>query len=260
MMRCFQSVANIMHTKLYPIALVQLIVLFTQVRPFEMQQASPSDFTPVASSNIIIDDSNNMGSIPLSINNDSLPEFEEYFVVRILSVQTVALEADSSVMLPVGEPDYVWVRIVPSDDPNGRFFIFTASGEQTRSVPENENFAVSLTVERRGGANGRVEVLWSPEGSTATQNEDFTAPDFSLIFLEGETRKSIILEILSDSLPERDETIILTLVNASGGAAVAEDGGQRVAIVIEANDNAAGIVRLALESRAAVLSEGNYYY
>ena len=59
-----------------------------------------------------------------------------------------------------------------------------------------------------------------------------------------------------DNLPERNEDLQVALLNPTGGATVAPGDGGRTLVVIEANDNAAGVVGLAPLSRSAVLGEG----
>ena len=77
-----------------------------------------------------------------------------------------------------------------------------------------------------------------------------------LTFAEGVTRSTISLIIFEDSLPERDEDIFVTLSDPTGGAVLAGNGGSTVRVVIEANDNAAGIVGLVDTARSAIVNEG----
>ena len=215
---------------------------------------------PVASDTITIAEGDSVGYIPLSITDDTIPELTETFIVYLRSVELTSGASQDSTEAPyLGSPDTTWVSIVTNDDPFGRFYISVTTNTgsvSSVSVPETENFAVSLTVERRGGSMGTVEVALSTAGSTATAGVDYTSLGNLLTFAAGELSKSLVLEILPDNDPERDETILLTLVNATMGSNVAEGEERRVRIVIEANDNAAGIVRVAAESRAAVVQEG----
>lgn len=84
----------------------------------------------------------------------------------------------------------------------------------------------------------------------------YTGSGAVLTFDEDTTRITISLIIFEDSVPERDEDIILSLSNPTGGAVLAGNGGNTVRVVIEANDNAAGIVGLTDTSRSAIVSEG----
>lgn len=228
-----------------------------KVRPFQDAQALQSqDFQPVVNGFITISAGSSVGSILLSVVDDTTPELAESFSLRLESVERVGASMGDPPPT-IGSNSSAWVTIQPNDDPYGRFVISTTNGRLNRAVvPESENFAVSLTVERMGGALGRVQVSWTADGSTAALGEDYLAPDFTLTFSENEVTKSIILGILPDAIPERDETIILTLVNATNGAVVATGEGGSVTVVIESNDNAAGIVGVAPQSRSAVVEEG----
>ena len=77
-----------------------------------------------------------------------------------------------------------------------------------------------------------------------------------LTFPEGVTRNTISLIIFEDSLPERDEDIFVTLSDPTGGAVLAGNGESTVRVVIEANDNAAGIVGLVDAARSVIVNEG----
>ena len=66
----------------------------------------------------------------------------------------------------------------------------------------------------------------------------------------------ISLILFEDNIPERDEGIVISLSNPTGGAVLASGGGNEVTVVIEANDNAAGIVGLADTARSVIVSEG----
>ena len=74
-------------------------------------------------------------------------------------------------------------------------------------------------------------------------------------FADGEMTKTISINILGDSVPERDESLQVYLSFVSGGAILSNDN--IVTIVIATNDNAAGVISLASNSRAALIDEGN---
>lgn len=77
-----------------------------------------------------------------------------------------------------------------------------------------------------------------------------------MTFDEDTTRNTILLIIFEDSLPERDEDITVSLSDPTAGAVLAGSGGSTVNVVIEANDNAAGIVGLIDTARSAIVNEG----
>ena len=78
-----------------------------------------------------------------------------------------------------------------------------------------------------------------------------------MTFDEDTTQRTVSLIIYEDTLPERDEYIVVSLSNPTGGAVLASDGGSEATVVIEANDNAAGIVRLVDSARSVIVDEGD---
>ncbi|MEO8002419.1 MAG: Calx-beta domain-containing protein, partial [Arenimonas sp.] len=57
-------------------------------------------------------------------------------------------------------------------------------------------------------------------GGTASPGADYTPTNGTLVFGDGELSKSFSVRILDDTIPENSETVILTLSNPSGGAAI----------------------------------------
>ena len=100
-----------------------------------------------------------------------------------------------------------------------------------------------------------VMVIISPE-STARENEDFRGSGSTFDFQPGDRTKSFTLAIKSDNIPERDETIIVKLVNPTGGASIAQGIGNNVTVVIQANDVVAGYVGFSMLSQAVIVKEG----
>ena len=98
-------------------------------------------------------------------------------------------------------------------------------------------------------------MIISPE-STARENEDFKGSDATLDFKSGDRRKFLTLIINSDNIPERDETIIIKLINPTSGASVSQGIGNNVTVMIQANDVAAGYVGFTMLSQAVVVKEG----
>lgn len=111
------------------------------------------------------------------------------------------------------------------------------------------------------GATGAVSVMAiiSPK-STARVNEDFQGSDVTLSFKPRERTKSLAISINSDNIPERDETIIVKLVNPTAGASVAQGTGNNVTIIIQANDVVAGYVGFSMLSQVAIVREGEIVY
>jgi hypothetical protein len=88
------------------------------------------------------------------------------------------------------------------------------------TVQENAGNAV-ITVTRTGGSFGAVSVQFSTTGGTATAGLDFAATTKTVSFADGDlTPKTVSIPIVFDKLMEGNETLIVTLSNPTGGAAL----------------------------------------
>ena len=155
----------------------------------------------------------------------------------------------------IGSTSSADVIILENDDAHGEFYLYVNTNMDTISVPEANELTVPLTVQRMGGTIGDVTIAWQVTGGSATVGEDYRASGGSLTFQDGVTMLTIIVTILEDEIPERNEDIVVQLTGVTGGATIADDGG-RVNIVITANDRAAGVVGFPPTSRSVVTSEG----
>ncbi|MCA9219226.1 MAG: right-handed parallel beta-helix repeat-containing protein, partial [Planctomycetales bacterium] len=112
----------------------------------------------------------------------------------------------------------------------------------SRSISVNEADGVAtITVRRTGGSNGEVSVdfatddwvkprqatwikrhtdlLYPTDNDTpATAGEDYTAQAGTLTFADGETEKTITIDLTDDAWFEGGEAFALKLTNATGGA------------------------------------------
>ena len=76
----------------------------------------------------------------------------------------------------------------------------------------NLEFRVTLSA----AAVGEVTVDYATSDGTATAGTDYTAASGTLAFAAGETEKTVSVAVLHDGSAEADETLTLTLSNASG--------------------------------------------
>ena len=84
--------------------------------------------------------------------------------------------------------------------------------ESTYSVDESAA-TVSIDVVRVGGSDGRVTVDYATANGSAQTGSDYSSRTGTLEFLDGETRKTIVIPILEDSDEETNETFTLSLSN-----------------------------------------------
>lgn len=78
-----------------------------------------------------------------------------------------------------------------------------------------KNTAV-LSVTRTGGTQGPVSVDYAITGGTATAGVDYTPAEGTLVFVDGETTRTILIPALDDTTLELFETVTFTLKNPVG--------------------------------------------
>ena len=84
-------------------------------------------------------------------------------------------------------------------------------------VDENTNAALAFAVTLSRAASGTVTVDYATADGTATAGTDYAATSGTLRFAVGETSKTVSVTVLDDLHDEGEETLTLTLSNASGG-------------------------------------------
>ena len=97
----------------------------------------------------------------------------------------------------------------------------TIAFAETSSMVIESAGAATIRIQRSGGATGTVSVSYAVAGGTATSGSDFQSVSGVLTWADGDSgSKSFQIPILDDQLDEADETIVLTLSSAAGGAAL----------------------------------------
>jgi len=94
----------------------------------------------------------------------------------------------------------------------------------------NEGRTIVIDVERVGGAAGAISVHYASSDGTAQAGSDYIAVSGTLHFADGETRKTFALRTLNDARQEVGETLVLSLSQPAGGAALG-DPNQAVLII-----------------------------
>lgn len=73
---------------------------------------------------------------------------------------------------------------------------------------------------RARGHFGNITVFWQMFANDSVtplqKNQEFTNTSGSIIFTTGDVRKPIVIEAISDKLPEFNEFYVLKLVNITG--------------------------------------------
>jgi subtilisin family serine protease len=143
--------------------------------------------------------------------------------IAIPTLQDTAAEGPETIVITLGNPS-PGVTLGPrfattvniTDNDRGGVIQFAAS---TYSVAEDAG-SIDLVVTRTGtGLASGVTVDYAVTGGSATNGgTDYTLTAGTLTFAAGETRKTIPVAITNDTLPEGNETVVVTLSNPRGGA------------------------------------------
>lgn len=98
--------------------------------------------------------------------------------------------------------------------------------------------AVTLTVERTGGAAGAVTVAWATVDGTAAAGSEYVAGGGALAFADGQTRASFQVTLLDDTAAEDNKSFSVALGNVTGGASLGDVAACTVTIVDDDDANA----------------------
>lgn len=109
---------------------------------------------------------------------------------------------------------------------------------------------VNITVLRKGGSTGSLNVEYATIEGTATAGQDYTTTSGTLTFNGGETSKSFQIPITDDAVTEPDETFTVALRNASNLEAL----GTPNTLVVTIQDHSALPV---ISQGSATVVEGN---
>ncbi len=136
----------------------------------------------------------------------------------------------------------------------GQFITATATDGTTRDTSEfsnallvqfagrlqfaQPNFAAqegsgnaTITISRSGGTDGAVSVNYATNNGTAIAGSDYISTSGTLNFAAGQSSATFTIPITDDAVVENDETVNLTLSNASGGAGLGAPISATLAIV-----------------------------
>ncbi|XP_060091685.1 adhesion G-protein coupled receptor V1 isoform X3 [Heteronotia binoei] len=220
---------------------VQLIPKPIFSLPFVNQALENEDYR-LDSKNIIMMENMTIASVTVTILPDTIPEFQEGFVINISNVQLL----DS--LLTGGQPnvkriglEIAEIMIEENDDPRGIFY-FNATKDVSGTVtgyevPPPEN-VLKLPVVRKAGKSGSIQLHW--EATPATASLDDFMPSFgSLTFADGQETGIIEITIIDDDIVEFIEMFSVTLLGVTGGARLGDD--VLVAVTIPPNDSPVGV-------------------
>ncbi|XP_075324846.1 adhesion G-protein coupled receptor V1 [Odontesthes bonariensis] len=187
---------------------------------------------------LVYDVGERMKNISVAVEDDDIPETDEPFYIILYNATGDAV---------VYGADTATVVIEANDDANGIFSL------ESKEKPVEEGKTNSFYVLRARGHFGNVTVSWQLFANDSVtpleENLEFTNISGSITFSTGEETKPIVLEAISDKLPEFNEFFVLRLVNISGG--YPGEGGRlaktslNVSVLIPFNDDPFGVFAIA---------------
>ena len=172
------------------------------------------------------------GTTPQTVRFAGYPEeAESTATVTIETVDDDVYESDGSITLTILPPAeqtlFLYYEVGDGGGPQNTM--------ATVAVVSDDDPAVSIADAEASETGGsltftvdvpavyeEVTVDWATSdgagSESATADQDYTTATGTLRFLEGETSKTISIEILDDGVPEPDETFTVTLSNPAGVA------------------------------------------
>ncbi len=107
---------------------------------------------------------------------------------------------------------------------------YLSFGEENYQVSENGGSEVAVTINRTGAINTPVNATLFATDGTAKSGEDFSFNSIPVSFAPGEITQTVNIPILSDGIPEGEETFNLSLGFPFNGATVASPKASTVTI------------------------------
>ncbi|MFB2836041.1 Calx-beta domain-containing protein [Floridanema evergladense] len=92
------------------------------------------------------------------------------------------------------------------------------------TVREDGTPILAVTVVRSGGLEGPASATINLTNGTATAPADYNNTPITVNFADGQTSQIITVPVVNDGIPEPTETVNLSLVNPSPGAAIGPQG------------------------------------
>nr|XP_029492889.1 adhesion G-protein coupled receptor V1-like [Oncorhynchus nerka] len=200
-------------------------------------EASPRDLAPLSNNTVLVFGVGQwMKNIYVVVEEDDIPETEEPFYIILYNTTGDAV---------VYGGDTATVVIEANDEANGIFSL------ESTERPVKEGKTNNFYVIRARGHFGNVTVFWRlyANDTALEPGHEFINTSGSITFTTGEETKPIVLQAISDQLPEFNEFYVLRLINISGG--YPGEGGRlattslNASVLIPLNDDPFGVFAIA---------------
>ena len=165
---------------------------------------SGTDYTAVTGSTLTFAAGTTTQTITISVTGDTVDESNETVVLTLSNASS-----GTAISTATG------TGTITDDDP--KFSI------NSPSVAEGDSSSVNLvfTVTLSASSTSQLAVDYAQTGGTATSGTDYAAVTAStLTFAPGTTTRTIAVSVTGDTTDESNETVVLTLSNATAGAGI----------------------------------------
>ena len=191
--------------------------------------AGQLDFAPGETSKTVL----------IEVVGDVASEGDETFDVVLTSPVNASLGSDTDV-----------VTIVDNDPIPPGSAVLTVTGVSKREGGSG-TATMTFSVVRSGETTTAVNVDFAVSDGTASAPTDYTAAPGNLAFAAGQTEGTIDVTVLGDGTLEHNETLFLSLLNPSAGAAIST--GQATGTIVNDDTRTTAVVRVrAAKHRVAV--------
>ena len=139
-------------------------------------------------------------TISIAVKGDVQNEADDTFFVNLSGAANALLD------------DAQGLGTVTNDDPLPALSVTDPTVTEGDSGTKNLNFTVSLAP-----ASGRIVTIdYASLAGTAAAGSDYHSVSGTLTFNPGQTSKTVSIVLVGDTVPEPDETVLLSLANPSG--------------------------------------------
>ncbi|XP_017551078.2 adhesion G-protein coupled receptor V1 isoform X2 [Pygocentrus nattereri] len=212
----------------------------TVMYQFEYGDSSLGDFKPLSNDSLLVFDYGEwMKNISVVVMDDDIPETDEAFYIVLFNAtgDTVVYGQHTATVV-----------IEANDDANGIFSLDAAE------KPVEEGKSNNFYVIRNRGHFGNVTVFWQlfANDTPLEPHQEFINTSGFIVFTTGEKTKPVVLEAISDKIPEFNEFYELRLINISGG--YPGEGGKlarkdlNASVLIPFNDDPFGVFAIDKDS------------
>ena len=179
-----------------------------------------------------------MGTISVSLRDDSLNEDNETFTLTLTGATNATLSSTPSRITATGT-----IRDDDQDLP-------VLSIEGGRAI-EGQGATVTFTVTLAPESGREVSVNWATRGGSAAQDEDYEGESGTLTFSAGDTSQTISVTVTDDTLDEAVEEQFTVQLSSPRNATLSPDASSATGTIVDDDGDPA----LSIESAEA--SEGS---